>query len=128
MDELERTVSEQVFGDMSEQFEFDEDALDYMDGPLSGWLKRKSDGAWFAFDCQPMIIGKLWHWTLVPASKKSPELARVLSDAARSSSGSWLSITEDRRAKETSICRLVRIENIDARPVLASLLARPAGK
>lgn len=113
-------MSELVFGDMSEQFEFDEHALEYMDGPLSGRLKRKSDGASFAFDCQPIITGKLWHWTLVPAPNTSADLARVLSDAARSSTGSWMSITEDRRAKGTSICRLVRIKNSDARPVLGA--------
>jgi hypothetical protein len=117
-------MTEQVFGDMSEEFDFDEETMDYIDGPLSGWLRRKRDNAWFAFDCQPVIEGKLWHWTLVPVPDKSADVARVLAEAAKMKSGSWVSIIEDRRSERPGTCRLVIIENTAAAPVLGSVLAR----
>lgn len=104
-------MGEQTFGDMSEAFEFDEDDMEYLDGPLSGWIRRRSDGAWFAYECQPIIVGKLWHWTLVPAADKGSDPARVLSEAKRAS---WISVTEDRRATPTSVCRLVVIDDAPA--------------
>src|SRR5260370_18159779 len=58
-------IAERVFGDMSEEFEFDEASLDYGDAPLFGWIRRKGDGQWFAFDCQPVVHQLAWHWTLV---------------------------------------------------------------
>src|SRR5262245_59603887 len=109
-----------VFADVSEIYEFDDESLDYYDGPLSGWLKHRVTGEWFAFDCQPIIHGLLWHWTLVPATKTG-DAGRVLGDARNASAGSWLSIVEDRRAGAPQ-CRAVRIDNAIARPVLFSSL------
>ena len=117
-------MGEQTFGDMSDEFVFDEQGMDYVDGPLSGWLQRKRDGAWFACECQPVIADKLWHWTLVPVPSMELDIQRVLSAAAGAKTGSWLSITEDRRASTTSICRLVEIANSAALPVLGSVKGR----
>jgi len=117
-------MSEQVFGDMSEEFEFDEEGLVYVDGPLSGWLRRKRDGAWFAYDCQSLIVDRLWHWTLVPAPRKSEDLARVLADAAQTQGGQWLSIIEDRRSTATSTCRAVSMDNNAVLPMLGAKRAR----
>ena len=117
-------MNEHVFGDMSEEFDFDEDSMDHVDGPLSGWLRRKRDGAWFVYECQPVIAGKLWHWTLVPAPSKGPDPSMVLIAAADAKSGSWLSIIEDRRSSPTSCCRLVEIENRAAAPALGAMPRR----
>jgi hypothetical protein len=113
-----KAMNELVFGDMSEQFDFDEEGMDYVDGPLSGWLRRKTDGAWFAYECQPVIAGKLWHWTLVLVSGKGEDPRWVLQEASEAKSGTWQSITEDRRASQISLCRLVELDNRDAIPVL----------
>lgn len=115
------TTNAATFGDIYEEFRFDEETLEYHDAPLSGWLRRKRDGAWFAFDCQPIILQKLWHWTLVPAASKSPDHVRVLSEAAQRKSGTWLSITEDRRTSATSFCRLVEMDAAVAPPMLPSV-------
>lgn len=115
--------SEGRFGDITDEFEFDENSMDYLDGPLSGWLRSKSTGAWFAFDCQPIIDGRLWHWTLVP-EKERTDAGCVLEEAANRSTGYWLSIVEDRRSSRRSESRLVRIDNATARPVLLSARAR----
>ena len=117
-------MTEQLFEDMSDEFDFDEETMDYVDGPLSGWLRRKRDSAWFAFDCQPIIQRKLWHWTLVPAPNKSPNVAHVLTEAAKAKSGFWMSIIEDRRLDHRKNCHLVTIENKAAAPVLVSVAAR----
>lgn len=117
-------IIERRFGDITEEFEFDEETLDYYDGPLSGWLRSKSTGEWFAFDCQPIINSQLWHWTLIPAQEKT-NAGRVLREAATRSSGYWLSILEDGRGNRQSESRLVRIDNATARPVLFSVHARP---
>jgi hypothetical protein len=115
---------DRMFGDMSEEFEFDEPSLDYYDAPLSGWLRRKSDGQWFAFDCQPVVDDLLWHWTLVPAAERS-DVREVLENAVARGDGYWLSIIEDRRIGTESTCRLAQISNSRARPVLFSVRARP---
>jgi len=115
------TTTEQTFGDMSEQFDFEEDGMDYLDGPLSGWLRRKRDGAWFAYDCQPIITDRLWHWTLIPVPKKSDDVARVLTDAKKAKDGQLLSVVEDRRLAATSTCRAVSMENKMALPLLGSI-------
>ena len=117
------TTTEQAFGDMSEEFDFEDEGMDYVDGPLSGWLRRKRDGAWFAYDCQPIIPERLWHWTLVPVPKKSDDVARALADAARAK-GQWLSVIEDRRSAATSTCRAVPMEGPTTFPVLGGVRAR----
>jgi hypothetical protein len=112
---------EHIFGDMAAEFEFDEEGMEYIDAPVTGLLRRKSDGAWFAFDCQTIIWGKLWHWTLVPLPGKVTDVVSALQDAGRARTGTWLSIVEDRRGSSASICRLVEIDASAVRPVIGSL-------
>jgi hypothetical protein len=114
-------MEEYVFGDMSDEFVFDDQDMDYLDGPISGWVQRKRDGAWFAFVCQRIIADLLWHWTLVPVIEKGPDHVAALLNAAATKSGMWLSITEDRRSTKTSVSRLVAIESKAAAPVLGHL-------
>ena len=118
------TVTVQEFGDMSEEFDFDDEAMEYADGPMSGWLHRKRDGAWFAYDCQMIVAEKLWHWTLVPVARRSDDVARVLAEAAQGQGGEWLSIVEDRRASAESHCRAVAIGGAPALPVRGGADAR----
>ena len=118
------TTTEQAFGDMSEEFEFEEEGMDYADGPLSGWLRRKRDGAWFAYDCQAIIPERLWHWTLVPVREKADDVARALADAARAKDGRWLSVIEDRRSSATSNCRAVPMEGPTTLPARGGIRAR----
>lgn len=114
-------MDEQTFGDMSEVFDFEQEGTDYLDGPLSGWVRRRADGAWFAFDCQPIIAAKLWHWTLVPAPNKEHDIQELLIGATRTKVGSWLSVIEDRRSSPTSMCHLVEMPSSAALPVFASV-------
>jgi hypothetical protein len=90
-------MSERTFGDMSEEFEFDEDA-EYLDRPVSGWLRRKR-----------------------AVSTKEDDVEAVLAQARARRSGTWLSILEDRRSTATSICRLVEVDATVAPPVVSSL-------
>ena len=106
------TTNAETFNDISEEFDFDEETLEYCDAPLSGWLRRRRDGARFAFECRPIIWDKLWHWILVPAASKSQDHVRVLSEAAQRKQGTWLSITEDRRTRATSTCLLVEMDGV----------------
>ena len=108
---------------MSEEFDFQEEGIDHYDGPLSGWLRRKRDGAWFAYDCQPIISNMLWHWTLIPVPEKTTDVAGVLI-AAKAEGGPWVSVVEDRRSTGTSQCRLVTIAKGAAAPPLLAVLAR----
>lgn len=108
---------ERSFSDLTEIFEFENESLDYIDGPVSGWIREKESGIWYAFECQPIVATLLWHWTLVPARKEG-EAAIAMTTAAASSAGSWLSILEDRRGRKESLSRLVRIENKTAKPVM----------
>ncbi len=42
------------FNDMTNEFEFEKESLDY-DAPVSGRLRNKKTDNWFAFDCTPTI-------------------------------------------------------------------------
>lgn len=115
--------NEHAFGDMSEEFEFDEPSLDYVDAPLSGWIRRKADGQWFAFDCQTVVQELVWHWTLVPTTERT-DVRQVLEQAAKAEDGSWLSVIEDRRTNAGSTCRSAWVANSKSRPVVVSVRAR----
>lgn len=93
------------WGDFSERFIFEDDSLEYYDGPISGWMQCRNCGRRFAFNCLVIIQSVLWHWSLLPvkeAVRQSP-LEAFLN--AKSRSGvSWLSVIEDRRSSHTSMC------------------------
>lgn len=102
-------MSEKLLEDVSAEFEFDSDELEYYDAPISGWLRRKSDGALFAFECQPIIWSAAWHWTLVPAIERKGDPTDVI-DARRRKRETWISVIEDRRVNSPSACRLVEMK------------------
>lgn len=68
---------------------------------------RPKRRTWFAYDCEPLVKEKLWHWTLIPVRANGADEAQ---------GDSWLSVVEDRRSSATSTCRLVEISNSDALP------------
>jgi hypothetical protein len=119
-------VSEQTFADLSELFEFEESTMDYYDGPLSGWMRSKQSGEWFAFDCQPIVWQMLWHWTLVAAAERI-DVLDTLQTAAAQPTGSWLSVVEDRRPGASTACRMCEMDNAVARPVVSAARARLPG-
>jgi hypothetical protein len=116
-------MTSETFGDVADLFEFDEEHLDYYDGPLRGWLRRKRDGAWFAYDCQLIIDETLWHWTLVAVASKEGEPADALVSAKRQGAA-WISLVEDRRLDEAIQCRMMPMPAGHAMP----LQNLPSGK
>jgi hypothetical protein len=103
--------------DFFDSFEYDEKSLDHYDGPLAGWMKCRSCGQWFAFDCLTIIDTMLWHWSLVPAEKSGDSREAIVA-AANNRDGWWLSVVEDRRGSGQKHLA-VRIQNRTARPVAA---------
>jgi hypothetical protein len=122
LDDVVKAMEIREFADMTEVFQFDEQSLDYLDGPLSGWLLGKTDGTWYAFDCQPILPQLVWHWTLVAVAVRT-DVLDVLEQAEKNQAGSWFSVVEDRRGPAPS-CRLVQIANVKAAPVVFSARAR----
>src|SRR5262244_3214480 len=108
------------FGDLSEMFSFDDESMDYLDGPISGWMRSKATGDWLAFDCQPVVANMLWHWTLIPAKQRG-ELKAAFEEAIARTDGFWWSVVEDRRTGGRSKCSLVKITYKEAKPVILSL-------
>jgi hypothetical protein len=96
------------FADLTDRFDFEDKTLDYVDGPLSGWVKEKDRTQWFAFERRSIVPGLLWHWTLVPGNRGDDASATLRAAAEASSSKEWLSILEDRRSSK-SLCRLVHM-------------------
>jgi hypothetical protein len=107
-------MTEYQFGDISEEFEFDEAAENYYDGPLSGWARSRRSGQWFAYECQGIIADVLWHWTLVPVAERT-DVKQALIEAAKKKE-EWVSIIEDRRAGGGSRCHLFMIAVGRAQP------------
>ncbi len=89
-------ISIVVCSDVSEQFEFDEDRLVYVDAPLEG-IVRSRKGESFAFRCRSIIDGYLWHWVLIPAASVDATTDQVFAAAKSSPPKHWISIVEDRR-------------------------------
>lgn len=102
------------FSDITSRFEFENDSLEYIDGPVSGWLKEKDGSQWFAFECHPIVLGLAWHWILVPADHLADAVTALRNAAAPSSKVTWLSIIEDRRYG-APVCRLTMIRNVRPR-------------
>lgn len=94
-----------VWGDMSERFNFEAESMDYYDGPLSGWLWCKECNLRFAFNCSSIIAERLWHWSLLPASDEGVQTAAdIFGETINRKKVRWLSIVEDRRLSHTSHC------------------------
>jgi hypothetical protein len=91
-----------------ERFELENGALDYHDGPLGGFLRCKTCGQRFAFECMVVVLTQLWHWTLVPVATAEDRAA---------SEPWWLSVVEDRRHGPERY-RAVTVAGTRARPRL----------
>ena len=86
-----------VWSDISDQFEFIEEQLVYVDAPLEGFLRGKT-GDLFAFRCTPIILGCLWHWVLLPV-RAVTSVKEVFEIARTNPPKKWVSIVEDRRGE-----------------------------
>lgn len=78
-----------------DDFVFEEQSLVYDNGPLMGFLRR-NDGARFAFFCDTVIDGKLYHWSLIPAQTGDDPM-QVARHALTGQPALWISVIEDRR-------------------------------
>lgn len=85
-----------VCSDVSEQFEFVEERLVYVDAPVEGVLRSK-DGEFFVFRCRSIIDGYLWHWVLLPVDSPDAPVDETFTAARSTPPGRWVSIVEDRR-------------------------------
>lgn len=93
--------------DISALYDFEEDSLEYFDGPLEGWLVSRDTGERFAFRCLCVVTHRVWHWSLVSASADSVDESFKLSDAGACE---WTSILEDRRGEDV-ILTIAKIGN-----------------
>jgi hypothetical protein len=80
--------------DISEMFEFLEETLVYADAPLEGLLRRRADGALFAFRCSQLVGDLVFHWTLLPVDSPNADISEAFAHGAETT---WISILEDRR-------------------------------
>lgn len=95
-------------GDVSERFAFEEDKLDYYDAPLSGWMRCRSCDRRYVFACEGIVPGALWHWSLIAASSGETGVDEIFAQARRDrSTGSWISIVEDRRSSARCLAATV---------------------
>jgi hypothetical protein len=91
-----------VYSDVSDQFEFIEEKLVYVDAPLEGIVRAKT-GELFAFRCSPIVAGYLWHWVLLPVESTEAAIDETFAKARKSPPDRWISIVEDRRGDEPRI-------------------------
>ena len=99
------SVVSEMFADLSEQFEFLDEGLEYYDGPISGFLRSKTDSRLYAFDCSVIVQACLFHWCLVPVDRVRGVAAEVVRRMLHAGETQWLSIVEDRRS-EPAVCRM----------------------
>jgi len=98
----------EILTDVSEQFEFVDDTLVYVDAPIEGVVRSKT-GELFAFRCSTIVTGILWHWVLVPVASSEVSIAATFDEARKAAPPEWISIVEDRRgdSARVAMCRLV---------------------
>jgi hypothetical protein len=109
--ELESSCNADFFSN----FEFEQSTLEYNDAPLSGFLICKVCQRRYAFVCEAVIPGLLFHWKIVIAPPGDDPRAALVA-VALVEEGAWLSVTEDHRTGQEQIVA-VRIANVKARPV-----------
>lgn len=93
------------FSDITDMYEFVEERLVYVDGPVEGILRSRSDGSLFACRCQELLGGLVFHWALVPVDSPSVEVSeafKVLESVGGVDSTLWISILEDRRGSQAT--------------------------
>lgn len=86
-----------LWRDITDEFSFLDEHLEYHDGPLEGFLRSSSTGDLFAFRISFIIADRLWHWVLLPVSSTETGLEKIFTAARTAPPDRWLSIVEDRR-------------------------------
>jgi hypothetical protein len=89
--------------DMSERFDFVEEALVYVDAPLEGLVRHKATGELFAFRCHPVIQHCVWCWVLLPVEGTAAVVASAFEHARAEPSQRWLSAIEDKRSADSQV-------------------------
>ena len=89
----------EVWSDITDNFDFVEETLVYVDAPLEGLLRAKT-GELFAFRCKSIVDGALWHWVLLPVDSAHVTVADAFERARHEPAAAWLSIVEDRRGDQ----------------------------
>ncbi|MES2637936.1 MAG: barstar family protein [Myxococcota bacterium] len=101
------------WADLQDGFEFLEEVPAYLHAPLQGLVRERRTGACFAYECQTLVKGRLWHWVMIPAVPAGVEAALVFGSAEAVPPERWLSITEDHRAG-TSTLRAVWLSSAES--------------
>jgi hypothetical protein len=91
-----------VWNDISEQFEFLDEQLIYVDEPLEGLLRAKT-GELFAFRCTAIIADCLWHWVLLPVQSTAVSVKESFEVAQAKPPSEWGSVVEDRRGEQPRV-------------------------
>jgi hypothetical protein len=81
-------------GDILDHYDFEEDTLVYVDAPLAGWMRDKTTGVRYSFECMSIVDGLLWHWALVPDSGDGKS---HFDHGKADGHNTWRSIVEERR-------------------------------
>lgn len=89
------------WSEVNEVLVFQEGELEYVDGPIEGFAEFAPTKRRYAFRCQQVLQGRLWHWILLPASDEDGTAVEMIFRRARSSPpATWLSLLEDRRTAQ----------------------------
>ncbi|MBA3398072.1 MAG: hypothetical protein H0T89_35935 [Deltaproteobacteria bacterium] len=104
-----------VFGDITDRFEFDNDLLVYVDAPLEGVAIELTTSRRFAFSVFAIVPDQLWHWVLVPEQfgflvlRSKPRAPDDMWRTVNFTELEWLSVVEDAREEPSrlSMARLI---------------------
>ena len=96
------TTNQQTLTDITEEFEFLEETVTYIDAPLDGFVRNRS-GELFAFQRVTVVADAIWHWALVPARSDTLRVADVFRVAREAKSVDWISGLEDARFEPTKL-------------------------
>ena len=121
---FEGSHSPETFADA---FRFENETLNYYDGPLGGWLRCHRCEQLFAFDCEAILPDHLWHWSLVPVGDQSANPEDVIDSSSKTREGEWISVLEDSRT-DTSRIDVRWLQNTRVRPPSPLLRAKIAGQ
>jgi hypothetical protein len=88
--------------DITDEFEFVDDYLVYVDTPFEGFLEARH-GELFAFRCSTIIGDRLIHWVLLPVASTDISVGEVFAAAKDESPEEWISVVEDRRTDEPTL-------------------------
>lgn len=95
------------WSDITDGFDILEDELMYYDAPLAGFLRSKTSGNTFAFECIEVLPACTWQWILVPSRHADIKPQDVIEPCLADLTSKWMSIIEDLRSgvrKFTAAC------------------------